>query len=62
VILLSENTHALLRRDEVKLDRRPEVPLKGKSVAVELYAPVMLTIRRDIATTDGRIPSPGGAE
>jgi adenylate cyclase len=40
VILLSEHTRALLRRDDVAVERRPEVPLKGKSEAVELYAPM----------------------
>jgi adenylate cyclase len=38
-ILVSEHTRRLLTRDDVELQGRPEVPLKGKTEAVALYAP-----------------------
>ena len=37
-ILLSEHTVAALRRDEVELEERPDVELRGKSERVRLYA------------------------
>jgi adenylate cyclase len=39
-ILVSEHTRRLLRREEVELETRPLVSLKGKAEAVALYAPV----------------------
>jgi adenylate cyclase len=38
-ILVSEHTRRLLRRSDVELEERPQVPLKGKTEAVALYAP-----------------------
>ena len=38
-ILLSEHTRRLLRRADVALEERPQVPLKGKAEPVALYAP-----------------------
>jgi adenylate cyclase len=38
-VLVSEHTRQLLRRGEVELAERPEVPLKGKTEPVALYAP-----------------------
>jgi adenylate cyclase len=43
VILVSEHTRSLLHRDDVELDRRPDIPLKGKTEAIELYAPAAAT-------------------
>jgi adenylate cyclase len=39
IILVSENTRRLLQDPPVGLDARPDVPLKGKSETVALYAP-----------------------
>lgn len=38
-ILLSEHTKRLLSRDTVPLEARPEIPLKGKTETVRLFAP-----------------------
>jgi len=38
-ILVSEHTRRLLKRDEIPLEERPDVPLKGKREPVALYAP-----------------------
>jgi adenylate cyclase len=38
-ILVSEHTRRLLRRGGVDLEERPQVPLKGKTEAIALYAP-----------------------
>jgi class 3 adenylate cyclase len=38
-ILVSEHTKELLRRDDVPITERPQVPLKGKREPVALYAP-----------------------
>ena len=38
-VLVSEHTRRLLTRNDVELEARPTVPLKGKSEAVALYAP-----------------------
>ena len=42
-ILISENTRALLRDGSLALEARPEVPLKGKSEIVALFAPPSTT-------------------
>ena len=39
-VLISEHTRGLLTRDDIMLEDRPEVPLKGKTEAVALYAPM----------------------
>jgi adenylate cyclase len=44
VILVSEHTRRLLRDAGTALEKRPEVPLKGKSETVELYAPAPSSI------------------
>jgi adenylate cyclase len=40
VILLAENVKRLLHNDEIGLEPRPDVPLKGKRESVMLYAPL----------------------
>jgi adenylate cyclase len=45
-ILVSEHTLHLLTRDEVKLQERSRVPLKGKTQAVALYAPAFSEVPR----------------
>ena len=40
VMLISEHTKRLLIRSDARLEERRQVPLKGKSEAVSLYAPV----------------------
>jgi len=42
-ILVSENTRRLLRHHAPELEARPEVPLKGKSETVALFAPPATT-------------------
>jgi adenylate cyclase len=37
VVLVSEHTRRLLRGEVARLEKRPDVPLKGKSEMVELY-------------------------
>src|SRR5205085_12503356 len=37
VVLVSEHTRRLLRSDTARLEKRPDVPLKGKSEPVERY-------------------------
>jgi adenylate cyclase len=41
IVLLSEHTRRLLRRDDVDLQRRPAVPLKGETEQIALFAPVL---------------------
>jgi adenylate cyclase len=38
-VLVSEHARRLLRRGDIELDERPDVPLKGKRERVSLYAP-----------------------
>jgi adenylate cyclase len=38
-VLITEATHALLKRDHGAFEERPPVPLKGKTAAVRLFAP-----------------------
>jgi adenylate cyclase len=45
-ILVSENTRRLLRDDSLALEARPEIPLKGKSETVALFAPPATTTTR----------------
>lgn len=40
VILITEHTKQLLQREEVALEERPNVPHKGKTYPVAVYAPV----------------------
>lgn len=44
-ILVSEHTRRLLTRDDIQLELRAEVPLKGKTDAVALYAPAADCLR-----------------
>jgi adenylate cyclase len=44
-ILVSEHTRRLLRGSGVKLEERPQVPLKGKRRPVALYAPAGPAVR-----------------
>jgi adenylate cyclase len=37
VVLVSEHTRRLLRVEVARLEKRPDVPLKGKNEMVELY-------------------------
>jgi class 3 adenylate cyclase len=60
VILLAENVKRLLRDQAVELEPRADVPLKGKSEPVMLYAPAKPEkgpgVSRSFTTGAGRRP------
>jgi adenylate cyclase len=57
VILVSEATRRSLRSSRVGLEARPQVPLKGKTEAVALFAPRVGVARHALAPASGDAPA-----
>ena len=56
VVLITEATRCLLTRKEIAVDERGEMPLKGRTDPVQLYAPRLDVPKRPVPATAGQNP------